>query len=96
MSWYQFDITMGTLYEMQAGMEACYHQVKNLEGELERLLTENKTLGGKVVSMEQSQSDLKDQLTDSENVTKSLTETLDQLVNARRYRYRCFGYRIDI
>lgn len=62
-----------------AGMEACYHQVKILEGELERLHTENKTLSGKVVSMEQSQSDLKDQLTDSENVTKSLTETLDQL-----------------
>jgi len=62
-------------------MEACYDQVKNLESGVERLCVENKALNAKVASMEQLQSETKDQLKDSQNFTKSLTDTIDQLVN---------------
>ena len=68
-------------YGIQAGMEACYDHMKNLKCELERLHTENKSLNAKVESMEQLQSEMKDELKERQNVTKSLTDTIDQLVN---------------
>ena len=61
-------------------MEACYDQIKQLESESQRLAFENRTLNGKIASMELLKNEMNDQLNDRNKVTQDLTETIDELV----------------